>query len=330
MNYHFQIIKILTFRKIGNYFKLAFSFWGSILLKKSIHKGNPAFLTIEPTNICNLKCPECPSGSDILTRPKGKMDLALFKKIISENYKTLIYLNLYFQGEPFLNGELFKMISFAKEKQVFTEISTNGHFLDKENCKKIIGSGLDSIIVSLDGLDKETYEKYRSGGNFEKVIEGIANLVSLKNEMKIKKPFIKLQFLVFKHNEHQIAGLKEMGKKLKVDKLIIKSAQVYNLKAAANILPLTDKYSRYKYDKGGKFVIKHKLKDKCFKMWSSCVITWDGNIVPCCFDKDSKYIFGNISEKTLIEIWKSQKYNDFIYKLLQRRKEIDICRNCSE
>lgn len=330
MKNQLQIIKSLSLKKIINYFWLVFSYRISILLKKSFHKGNPAFLTIEPTNICNLKCPECPSGSDILTRPKGKMDLALFKKIISENYKTLIYLNLYFQGEPFLNSELFKMISFAKEKVIYTEISTNGHFLDEDNCTKIIKSGLDSIIISLDGLDKETYDKYRKNGDFDKVTTGINNLVKIKNKLNSKLPYIKLQFLVLKHNEHQIKKLKTTFKKLKADKLIIKSAQIYNFENAIDILPVNSKFSRYKFDKGGKFVIKYKLKNKCFKIWSSCVITWDGIIVPCCFDKNADFKLGDIYQNSLSSVWKSSTFNDFRLKLLENRREIDICRNCSE
>jgi radical SAM protein with 4Fe4S-binding SPASM domain len=324
------MIRTITFRKIWNYLIMVLSYWLSVLLKKPLIADSPSFLTIEPVNFCNLKCPECPSGMDILSRSKGKMDILLFKKIVLENFKTLIYLNLYFQGEPFLNDDIFKMIHFAREKNIFTEASTNGHFLDSDSCRKIIDSGLNSLIISLDGLDSKTYEKYRKGGDFNKVIEGIGNLVNMKNRHKSKTPFIKLQFLVLKHNEHQVKKLKAESKKLGVDKLIIKSAQVYDFENALNILPLDDRYSRYKYDKGGKFVIKHKQKNRCFKMWSSCVITWDGNIVPCCFDKDAEYKFGNINLASLNSVWKSKSYNNFRMKLIQNRKKINICCNCSE
>ena len=330
MQNHLQIFSTLTFRKIWNFLVLIHSYWLSVLLKKAIHKGNPAFLTIEPTNHCNLKCPECPSGMNILTRPKGNIDDNLFEKIISESYKDLIYLNFYFQGEPFLNEDVFGMIKTARKKNIFIEVSTNGHFLDDENCKKIIESGLNSLIISLDGLDKETYEKYRSGGDFTEVVKGIKNLVSWKNKLKSKTPFLKWQFLALKQNEHQIERLKLESRKLKVDELIIKTAQVYDFENAQNILPVNQKYSRYKIDANGKLVLKKKLTNRCFKIWTSGVVTWDGNIVACCFDKDAKYKFGNLKKTSFITAWNRRQYNEFRNRLLKNRKDIDICRNCSE
>ena len=330
MQNQLQIISTLTFPKIWNYLKLVCSFWISVLLKKSFIKGNPSFLTIEPTNICNLKCHECPSGMDILTRPKGNIDVNLFEKIISEAHKDLIYLNLYFQGEPFINKDVFKLIEIARKKNIYIEASTNGHFLDDENCKKIIGSGLNSIIISLDGLDEQTYEKYRSGGNYNKVIKGINNLVIWKSSLKSKTPFIKLQFLVLKHNEHQLPQFEAIGKKLQVQKLIVKTVQIYDFENAANILPLNGKYSRYKFDDNGKLILQKKLRNRCFKMWTSCVITWDGNVVPCCFDKDAGHKFGNLTELSVKKAWNSLEYNDFRMMLLKNRKDVGICRNCSE
>jgi radical SAM protein with 4Fe4S-binding SPASM domain len=330
MQNHLQIFSTLTFRKIWNFLLLIHSYWYSVIFKKAIHKGNPAFLTIEPTNHCNLKCPECPSGMNILTRPKGNIDVSLFEKVISETYKDLIYLNLYFQGEPFLNDDVYRMIETANKKNIFTEVSTNGHFLDDENCKKIIDSGLNCLIVSLDGLDKETYEKYRSDGDFTKVVEGIKNLVNWKNKLNCKTPFIKLQFLVLKNNEHQLERMKAESKNLKVDELIIKSAQIYDLENGANLLPVNKKYSRYKIDARGKLVLKKKLANRCLKMWTSGVITWDGNLVACCFDKDANYNFGNLKETSLLDGWNSDNYNAFRNRILQNRKDIEICRNCSE
>jgi radical SAM protein with 4Fe4S-binding SPASM domain len=330
MQNHIQIFSTLTFRKFWNFLVLIHSYWLSVLFKKAIHKGNPAFLTIEPTNHCNLKCPECPSGMNILTRPKGNIDVSLFEKIISETYKELIYLNLYFQGEPFLNEDVYGMIITARKKNIFTEVSTNGHFLDDENCKKIIDSGLNSLIISLDGLDKATYENYRSGGDFTKVVEGIKNLVSWKSKLKSKTPYIKLQFLALKQNEHHIEKLKAESKKLKVDELIIKTAQIYDFENAQNILPVNQKYSRYTIDTNGKPVLKKKPANRCFKMWTSGVITWDGNLVACCFDKDANYNFGNLKETSLLDAWNSDNYNAFRNRILQSRKDIDICRNCSE
>ncbi|MDP4266860.1 MAG: radical SAM/SPASM domain-containing protein [Bacteroidota bacterium] len=290
----------------------------------------PLSISVEPSGICNLKCPECPSGLQQLSREKGLMQFDLFKKAIDELYQNLIYLLLYFQGEPYLNKNFFDFVKYAASKKIYTSTSTNGHFLDKNNCIKTIESGLDKLIISLDGTTQDSYSAYRKGGDLKKVIEGIENLVNIKRSMKSPTPHIVIQFLVLGSNESEISIARQLSKNLGVDEFSLKSAQIYNYENGNDLIPTIDKYSRYRKTKNGRFEIKNKLKNKCWKMWSSAVITWDGYVVPCCFDKDSTYTLGNLNENSFIEIWKNAKANVFRNKILKLRKEIDICKNCSE
>lgn len=160
--------------------------------------------------------------------------------------------------------------------------------------------------------------------------KSIENIVRLKKQLKSKKPFISLQFLVFKTNEHQIDEMKNFAKHSMVDELQLKTAQIYDYKNGNSLIPSNNKYSRYAIRDDGTYTIKNKLHNHCFRMWSSCVITWDGIVVPCCFDKDAKYIFGNINKQSFTSIWDSEKYNDFRNKILKQRKSINICLNCTE
>lgn len=290
----------------------------------------PLSISIEPTTSCNLRCPECPSGLRSFTRPTGMLEPNLFRKLIDEVHPWLTNLTFYFQGEPFLNPGLLEMISYASGKGIYQTTSTNAHFLDTETARKIVRSGLDHLIISVDGLTQEVYEQYRVGGNLSKVLEGIKNIVAAKKEIHSLTPLITIQFLVVKPNEHQIGQLKTVAQELGVDSVKLKTAQIYEYENGSPLIPDDLKYSRYLPDKNGKWKIRSEWANKCWKMWSSSVITWDGRVLPCCFDKDAKYQMGNITHQSFSEIWSGEKYDQFRTRLLKSRADIDICRNCTE
>jgi len=330
MKYYFVIISKLRLQRVVNYFKLCFSFTISKLTKNNHYFGRPAFLSIEPTNFCNLKCPECPTGNDNLNRPKGKMDFDTFKKIIDETYKDLIYLNLYFQGEPLMNDEIYKFIKYADDKNIITELSTNGHFIDEHSAEKIINSGLNNIIISLDGDNQSVYEKYRIGGDFEKVLSGIKVLSEKKKKLNKKFPIIKTQLLVFSHNEKRIKQTAIIAKETGADIFLVKTAQFYDLTFNNTLIPENNKYLRYILTPEGKYKPKSGKKHGCFKMWSSCVVTWDGKLVPCCYDKDAKNQLGNIKNEDLIKLWNSNEYNELRQKVIKSRSNLTLCADCNE
>ncbi len=332
----FYFLKKLTVRKSFNFLKIKISFLLSTLSKKSFRWGFPYSLSVEPTNICNLNCLECPSGNGELTRNRGNILLDDYKKVIAESYKYLLNLFLYFQGEPFIYKNIFEMIKYASDKNIYTATSTNGHFLSKENSKKIVESGLDKIIISLDGTTQEVYEQYRISGSLEKVIEGIKNLIEVKNNLKSKTPFVELQFLVLGTNEHQKNDFLMLGKSLNVNSVKLKTAQIYDYKNGSKFIPKDQKYSRYVSQRGtqssplNRYILKKKLRNRCGRLWDSAVVTIHGDVLPCCFDKDAKYSFGNIKNNSVSEIINNQKFKTFADNLLQNRKGIDICRNCNQ
>ena len=325
-----NFISKLSFKKIVNAFKVYISFKYSSFVKTPIQWGKPFNISIEPTTDCNLACPECPSGLKSFSRNTGKMDVKLFNNFLEQTSSTLIYLYFYFQGEPYLHPKFLEMVKMAKKKKIYTVSSTNAHFLTKRKAKETVESGLDRILVSVDGTSQEIYESYRKNGSLEKVKTGIKNLVKAKKESNSNTPHIILQFLVVKPNEHQIEEIKILGKQLGVDKVALKTAQIYDFENGSDLIPTINKYSRYKMLKNGKFAIKNKMKNQCWKLWHSNVITWDGTITPCCFDKDAKYPMGSLNTDTLEEIWQNDKYKNFRKQILSNRQSIDICKNCSE
>lgn len=319
-----------TFKRGFNALTVLCSFYVSKAFGKAIHWGMPISVSIEPTTSCNLRCPECPSGMRQFTRPTGMLANNNYQKIIDQLYGKLWYLILYFQGEPYLNKNLFEMIEYAVARNIYTATSTNGHYLTDENAKATVVSGLDRLIISIDGLTQDVYEQYRIGGSLNKVIEGTKKLVALKKQLKSKTPHIVFQFLVVQPNQHQISQLHDLAVSLGVDQVLLKTAQVYDYKNGNKLIPTIEKYARYKKAADGTYYLKNEMVNHCWKMWHSCVITWDGTLVPCCFDKDARYSLGSMQHDAFLNIWQSPSYKSFRQMVLTSRSKVDICKNCTE
>jgi radical SAM protein with 4Fe4S-binding SPASM domain len=333
INYNDSInfLKKLTIRRFWNATKVLSSFYISRLLKRPVQWGLPMSISFEPTTSCNLRCPECPSGLREFTRPTGMLKQDFFKQTIDDIYKDILYLIFYFQGEPYLNKNFLEMVKYAASKGIYTATSTNAHYLTDDVAKKTIESGLDRLIISIDGTTQEVYQQYRRGGHLDKVIAGAKNVVKWKKELNSKTPFIFFQFLVVKPNEHQIEEIKKLGAEIGVDEVRFKTAQVYDYENDPNnLIPENEKFSRYKKSKAGKHEAKNKLANHCWKLWQANVITWDGMVVPCCFDKDASHQLGDLKNQSFKEIWQNDNYKQFRKELMTSRKNIDICANCSE
>lgn len=311
-------------------FKVLSSYYYSRYTKNATQWGMPFTISIEPTTNCNLGCPECPSGLKVFSRNTGNIEMDTYTKMMEQVHHNLLYLYFYFQGEPYMHPQFLELVRIAKEKKIYTVTSTNAHFLTERKAKETIESGLDRIIISIDGTTQEVYENYRRGGTLTKVIDGAKNLVRYKKELKSKTPHIIIQFLVVKPNEHQIEDIYKLAEDIGVDEVKLKTAQIYDYKEGNELIPSIEKYSRYKKNKEGLYELKNKLLNHCWKLWHSSVITWDGLVVPCCFDKDATHQLGDIKQGTFSEIWNNEKYMNFRKSVLKSRSEIDICTNCTE
>lgn len=306
------------------------SYYLSKFTKKAWHTGLPISISFEPTTSCNLRCPECPSGLRSFTRPTGMLGEDLFKKTIDELSQTLLYLTFYFQGEPYLHPKFLELVQYASAKNIYTATSTNAHFLTDANARKTVESGLDRLIISIDGTTQQIYESYRIGGKLHKVIEGTRNILKWKKELQSRTPHVIFQFLVVKPNEHQITEVQKLANALGVNEVALKTAQIYDYEDGSPLIPSIDKYARYQKGADGKYSIKNTLVNSCWRMWHSCVITWDGLVVPCCFDKDAHYRLGNLKESTFKKLWQNKSYTQFRQQLLQSRSQIEMCKNCTE
>jgi len=325
-----NLLSKTTPQRLWNSARVLTSFQYSRLRGEPAIQGMPISISFEPTTSCNLRCPECPSGLRSFTRPTGMLTRALFEQSIDQLADTLTYLTFYFQGEPYLHPSFLDMVRYASDRGIYTATSTNAHYLKDDVARQTVESGLDRLIISIDGTTQDTYSAYRVGGTLEKVMEGARNIMAWKKKLRSKTPHVVFQFLVVKPNEHQIPEVYALAHKLGVDQVALKTAQIYDYEHGSPLIPTQDVYSRYRRQADGTYTVKNKLMNHCWKMWQGCVITWDGKVVPCCFDKDAHYVLGDLSRQSFREIWYGEAYQQFRATLLRSRQEIEMCKNCTE
>lgn len=316
--------------RLWNAAQLVSSFYISKWTKKPVQWGLPMTVSFEPTTACNLRCPECPSGLRAFTRATGNLKEDFFRSAIDQLADRLMYLIFYFQGEPYINPGFLDMVRYAHEKGIYTITSTNAHFLNDENARRTIESGLDRIIISIDGTTQEVYAQYRKEGKLDNVLKGTENLLKWKRKLRSSTPHVIFQFLVVRPNEHQIPELYALAERMGVDEVKLKTAQVYDYRDGNPLIPEADEYARYRKMPDGTYEIKNQLLDHCWKLWHACVITWNGIVVPCCFDKDAIHRLGDLNLGSFREIWRGAPYQEFRTRLLKGRRHIEICANCTE
>lgn len=320
-----SILPTLTLRKAVNLLQNRLAYAISLISKRPIVWGAPSFLSLEPTNICTLQCPECPSGNGSLKREKGFLSVSMAKEVIKQQASHLSYLQLFLQGEPFLHPGLTEVIACANRANIYTSISTNAQHLSTQSTKQLLDAGLHKIIISMDGFTQDTYARYRVGGDVNKVKKVLEDLAKYKRERKSKLPFIELQCLVFRHNEHEIENLQDYAKQLPVNKFTLKKAQLYNAQSKTIWLPANKKFSRY--TEQGYSKARNRA---CHRLWTTMVITWDGKLIPCCFDKDANYAMADVGETPTQTAWRNRQFQQFRHRVLHNRKEIPMCNNCDQ
>ena len=263
------------------------------------------------------------------------MPLEVFRRVLAECRETAFVIQFYFQGEPLLNKDLPQMIRQAHEAGLFTIVSTNSHAITPELAEALVQSGLDRIIISMDGLSEASYNAYRIGGSLEKTKDALQYLrkSKIKNQKsKIRTPYtvhhtpiIELQVLRLRSNEHEWRAFKQQYKLFGADRLVFKTAQLYDYQNGHPLMPTNPKYSRYILGKDGKYH-RRKLRKGCFRVWSGAVITTNGDVLPCCYDKSHAFAYGNIMEKPLRELFTNDKA--LAFRQAAFRQTPQICQEC--
>jgi radical SAM protein with 4Fe4S-binding SPASM domain len=294
--------------------------------------GFPIHPHIEPTTYCNLHCAVCPVGRG-LGRPDEHLEFSVFKRFIDEIGDYLFAITLYCWGEPFLNPAIYEMIAYAKKKKILILSSTNAHFMkNDENIEKLIQSGLDHLIVDVDGITQTTYQKFRQTGNLEIVLQGIKNLVQRKRDLSSNTPLINLRFIVMKHNEHEISSLQDLALSLGVDVLSIKSFNLLNAgewrDQNIDFLPANPLYRRFKTVENEQILIKRE-NNPCLALWNNPVIYSNGMVCTCNIDYSGKYFIGDLKKQNFKDIWNNSVYKKFRHEFHRDWEKLELCNNCT-
>ncbi len=312
-------------REASGFLKAAAGF----LLRSDRAPGGPVSCAIEPTNICNLRCPLCAAGAVLLRRPKGCMGIREFERIVEALPGSVRTLYLWGQGEPFLAPDFLDMAAFASQRGLRMITSTNGHFL--RDPERIASSGIDTLIVSLDGADRESYAAYRIGGDFETVLEGIRGVTEAVKRAG-RGPIVEIQCVVSRANEKDLGKFRDIASGTGAHRVVFKTMQAASMEGGADFLPMNPEYSRYRRNGNGEYVPDEWsiLRDRCLRLYYSLQVDWRGNVVPCCFDKDSGQILGNLLEESFQSVWNGERYRAFRNGMNRRGRILPMCRDCTE
>lgn len=292
----------------------------------------PLFVSVEPASVCQLRCPECPVGSgNPEFRKSGNprlMPREVWERTLSEVRKMAWVVQFFFQGEPLLHSELPTMIREAHDAGLYTIVSTNAQALTPEMAEALVRAGLNRIIVSMDGLTEESYGAYRVGGSLQQTKAALRYLRKAKNQRPMpndQRLIIELQCLRLRTNEHEWSAFRREYRRLGADRLVFKTAQLYDYRNGHPLMPTSPRYSRYVQGADGTYHLRRRPKT-CWRAWSACVITTAGDVLPCCYDKAHAHAYGNIMNTPLRELFTSAAAHSFRRAALNEQPQ--ICQEC--
>ncbi len=314
LNYGFEEIKfirsfgdLITFlKKIG----LLAERWNNF---QTINYPTPPSLQIEPTNFCNARCICC--SSSISPRPKGYMDLSLFKKIIDDASRIGVKrIHLYLHGEPLIHPQILEMISYVKAKSLALVITSNGMRLDSRISNAVLKSGIgfeDQFIISMLGSSKNIHEKIMRGVNHEKVIENISNFIELRNKLRKNGPIIETVFYSMSENKIEESEYEKYWR-----------GNVDHVKLGGWI---SENFMEHNQPQKS---TRHRQKT-CIQIWERLTIYWNGDVALCCQDINGEWILGNLRDQSISEVWTSEQLH-LVKKIHadKRFQDFPFCDQC--
>jgi MoaA/NifB/PqqE/SkfB family radical SAM enzyme len=308
-----------------------------VALGTSRVRARPLKLTFDPTNVCQLKCPLCPTGLQIPNRGHGHAQLELFQRLLEEVGDYVFFIDFFNWGEPLLNTHVEDFIRLASARNIVSSMSTNLSLpLTDDRIDRIVSSGLGEMIVSLDGASEATYSIYRKQGKFDLVVDNMRRVARAKQRLGLSNPFITWQFLVFRFNEHEQETARQLATEGGADRIVFRSPYLdverYPLsetdrKTMAGWRPTEPLYQINSTAKAS------KRYSRCGWHYTSSAINWDGSVASCCTTFDQKDDFGSLGKSgqhSYMEVINNEAFRSVRDRFAGRRKEpvALICENC--
>jgi len=254
------------------------------------------------------------------------MMLDEFNHVLLSVGKQVNTLFLYYMGEPFLNRDTYDMIASAEKRGLYVSVCTNGEHVDVD---ALAESGVSEVSFQISGLSPETHGVYRVNGDLWKTLNNMSRLASLKKKRHLQTK-ITVGFIVMKHNKHEIPLLDRLVD-LGADNVQMVAPCVRTIEQGKMFLPTGDKYwyyDRAEFDRGV-LTPRNKPHNRCWWIYYSTVVNWNGDVVPCCRDAQGDHVMGNALEQDFREIWNGDNYRRFRARIATKQDETELCRLCS-
>ena len=274
----------------------------------------PKLVDIELTNCCNMRCKMCPTGCGTTNRTSGYMDTRMIERILDElsQYKTPIRLIRW--GEPLMHPAIYDIIRRAKELDIAVHLNTNGLMLSPSIAKMLISTGVDSIKVSIQGYDRQSYAVVRGLDHFQQLCEDIRGLVLARGDTKVPRIVVGTTI----EQKDKIIDMKEDRKDLEQKRWLKIQLDPVDELYVGDTLDLAE---------------ERKPPDVCPEVFDKLSIDWDGKVSACCGDYDNYMVVGDIGNGAvdLKTVWNhSKKLKEYRKKLAEHNYEgLALCQRCA-
>lgn len=267
------LLRHLTIRRAYNAALCVFEMWR----KRDVLRSHPFYLRAEVSAVCNLRCPGCLISKDTYVQSRKEtggprlMSLEAFKRATHDLVPYLLKVNLYEEGEPLLNREIYSIIRYLSDNNISSCVSSNFSlkFTD-EQLRQLIDCGLEHLIVAIDGASPETYAKYRVGGDLDLVHRNLARLMELRRQSPKSKLRVELQFIEFDYNAHERGAMEKLARELGVWRFTV----VQGSSCAG--------WEGMRFTGGA----SARRKLGCYQTWVSAVIDSTGRLATCDYGED--------------------------------------------
>lgn len=306
-------------------------------------RARPLKLTVDPNNVCQLRCPLCPTGYRILDRAKGHADLGTFAKLMDEVGDYLFFMDIYNWGEPLISPQLPEIIALAHRRGIITHLSTNLSLkLTDERIESLVSSGLSTMNCSIDGATAQTYATYRRSGKFDLVLDNLRRIIAIRNRLGLARPLVVWQFVVFRFNEHERDLAIELGREIGVDRIQFISPHLAQDRfpltaedsaAVSQWTPADPEFNRFDPSHAEYNARQRKHHRRCDWHYVSAAVNWDGSVAPCCSVFEKKDDFGGLdydAGRTYMSVINNERFTRVRDRFAGRIAEpVDlVCEHC--
>ena len=314
--------KHLTFSQVKNYFLSRVH----SRLKVRYPVSYPIGLQLEPTVRCQLSCLLCPRMRIALSPGKEDMLWENYTRLMDEIGRYVLAIAFWQWGEPLLHPRISAMVARAHDHNILTLISTNGQVSPEEfDIGLLFDAGLDMLIISLDGIDQQSYDSFRKGGEASRTLRFAQAACRIKRKTGRTTPLINIRVVATAETESGIDNVREFARDIGADVFSVKAVSLYYDADTDNpVLPANRHYRSFQYQGKQEAEEYKKMLPFCNKPWSWPTLLHDGTLLICECDHQSGQPLGNVFSDGFLGVWSGSRSG----RVREQFPDLDFCRRC--